>query len=99
MLLGLSSVLTAVAALAVVVALVWGCARAVRLSGLVPRPSGDRLLSLRDSLALDPRRRLLVVSCGARDVVLLTGGAQDLVVGWLDRPADADAAPDQDLAA
>jgi hypothetical protein len=29
------------------------------------------------------------VRCGARDVVLLTGGAQDLVVGWLTQPSSA----------
>jgi len=38
---------------------------------------------LQDAIALDSRRRLLVVRCGARDVVLLTGGGQDVVVGWL----------------
>jgi flagellar protein FliO/FliZ len=94
MFLGLSSLVTAVAALAVVLALVWAGARVARLSGLAPRPAGARLLALRDSLALDSRRRLLVVHCGARDVVLLTGGAQDLVVGWLDPPAGGAPSPD-----
>jgi flagellar protein FliO/FliZ len=83
MLLGFSSLLTAVAALVVVLGLVWLGARAARLTGLAPRPTGARMLALQDSIALDSRRRLLVVRCGARDVVLLTGGAQDLVVGWL----------------
>jgi flagellar protein FliO/FliZ len=83
MFLGLSSLLTAVAALVVVLALVWLGARAARLTGLAPRPTGTRMLALQDAIALDSRRRLLVVRCGARDVVLLTGGSQDLVVGWL----------------
>jgi flagellar protein FliO/FliZ len=83
MLLGFSSLLTAVAALVVVLALVWLGARAARLTGLAPRPMGTRLLALQDALALDSRRRLLVVRCGARDVVLLTGGGQDVVVGWM----------------
>jgi flagellar protein FliO/FliZ len=83
MLLGSSSLLTAVAALAVVLALVWLGARAARLTGLAPRPAGARILALQDTIALDSRRRLLVVRCGARDVVLLTGGGQDVVVGWL----------------
>jgi flagellar protein FliO/FliZ len=83
MLLGFNSLLTAVAALAGVLALVWLWARAARLTGLAPRPTGTRMLALRDAIALDSRRRLLVVRCGARDVVLLTGGGQDVVVGWL----------------
>jgi flagellar protein FliO/FliZ len=81
--LGFSSLLTAVAALVVVLALVWAGARAARFTGLAPRASSGRILTLQDAIALDSRRRLVVVRCGARDVVLLTGGAQDLVVGWL----------------
>ncbi len=34
-------------------------------------------------LALDARRRLSLVQVGGRHVLLLTGGAQDQVVGWL----------------
>jgi flagellar protein FliO/FliZ len=83
MFLGLSSLLSAGAAFVVVLALVWLGARAARLTGLAPRPAGARMLTLQDAIALDSRRRLLVVRCGGRDVVLLTGGAQDLVVGWL----------------
>ncbi len=44
-------------------------------------------MALEQVLALDPRRRLCLVRCGARRVVLLTGGAQDLLVGWLDDDA------------
>ena len=44
-------------------------------------------LGLVDSLTLDPRRRLLLVQCDGRCVLLLTG-QQDQVVGWLaDRTA------------
>ncbi len=89
MFLGLNSLLTAGAALGVVLALIWLGARAARLTGLAPRPAGTRVLALQDSLALDSRRRLLVVRCGARDVVLMTGGAQDVVVGWLPQPLPA----------
>ena len=80
---GYSSLLTAFAALVLVLALVLLGARAARLTGLAPRPTGARILVMRDAIALDSRRRLLVVRCGARDVVLLTGGGQDVVVGWL----------------
>ena len=43
------------------------------------------MLPVQDVLALDPRRRLHLVRCDERRVLLLTGGAQDVVVGWLDR--------------
>ena len=39
---------------------------------------------MQDVLALDARRRLHLVKCDQRRVLLLTGGAQDVVVGWLD---------------
>ncbi|HTW71530.1 MAG TPA: flagellar biosynthetic protein FliO [Acetobacteraceae bacterium] len=95
---GPGSLLTAVVALAAVLALVWVGARVARLGGLAPRPpAGARLLSLRDSLALDARRRLLIVRCGARDVLLLLGGTQDIVVGWLDPPV-RDNLPDKGAA-
>lgn len=45
-----------------------------------------RTLVLRESIALDPRRRIHLVQCGQRQVVLLTGGAQDVVVGWMQDP-------------
>ncbi len=89
MFLGLSSLLTAVAALVVVLALVWLGARAARFGGLAPRRSGARILMVQDVIALDSRRRLHVVRCGARDVVLLTGGGQDVVVGWMPQQGSA----------
>jgi flagellar protein FliO/FliZ len=42
-----------------------------------------RTLVVRESIALDPKRRLHIVQCGERQVILLTGGGQDLVVGWM----------------
>ena len=43
-------------------------------------------LRLRRVLALDARRRLSLVQVGGRQVLLLTGGGQDQVVGWLPEP-------------
>ena len=85
----MTSMLTAVAALAAVLALVLGIGRLARLGGFTPRGGGDgRLLAIEDSVTLDSRRTMRVVRCGDRRVVLLTGGAQDVVVGWLpDAPA------------
>jgi flagellar biosynthetic protein FliP len=81
-----TSILTAFVALAAVLALVLGAARLVRLGGLAPRGTPGRLLAAEETLALDARRTLRLVRCGEARVVLLTGGASDLVVGWL--PAD-----------
>lgn len=84
-------VLTAAAALPVVLGLIWLAGRLARVSGIGLRRSPGakgRALALEESLALDQRRRLLLVRCEAGRVLLLTGGT-DLVVGWLppDPPA------------
>jgi flagellar protein FliO/FliZ len=46
-------------------------------------PLPGRTLYLRETLAVDPRRRLHIVEVGDRKLLLLTGGANDVVVGWL----------------
>jgi flagellar protein FliO/FliZ len=83
----IATTLTALAALAVVLGLVWLASRAARWGGLVPRVTGLRRLAVLDALALDSRRRLTLVRCDDRSVLLLTGGTQDLVVGWLKQPS------------
>ncbi|HEY6432778.1 MAG TPA: flagellar biosynthetic protein FliO [Acetobacteraceae bacterium] len=78
------SLLTALAALAAVLVLIWLSARGARLAGLASRaPGAGRLLRVQDSIALDTRRRLHLVRCADRQVLLMTGGGQDVVVGWL----------------
>ncbi len=77
--------LLAAAALAGVVALLLLLGRAARqfgLGGAAPRGATRRLV-LQDSLAIDPKRRLVLVRCDGRDVLLLTGGGADQVVGWI----------------
>lgn len=82
-----NSLLLAAAALAVVLGLIWLAQRAAR-AGLLPTrliaPMADGPLAIVQVQALDPRRRLLLVRCADRHVLLLTGGPQDLVVGWLE---------------
>lgn len=74
--------LTAAAALAGVLAVILLAARLARRAGLAPRAGAGRL-RVEEALALDARRRLLIVRCDGRALLLLTGGAQDQVVGWL----------------
>jgi flagellar protein FliO/FliZ len=84
MILAANSILTAAGALLAVLGLIWLAGRLARSGGMARRPAGGGCLAVQDVVALDARRRLLVVRCGERRVLLLTGGAQDLVVGWLD---------------
>jgi flagellar protein FliO/FliZ len=78
-----ATMLTALAALAAVLGLVWLASRAARWGGLAPRQTGSRRLVVQDAIALDARRRLTLVRCDDQCVLLLTGGAQDVVVGWV----------------
>ena len=83
-----TSVFTAVAALAAVLLLILLIGRLARMTRFGrPGRSGPSRLTLQDSLVLDPRRRLVLVQCDGRSVLLLTGPT-DRVVGWL-----PDAAP------
>jgi flagellar protein FliO/FliZ len=75
--------LTAAASLVAVLGLVLLGGRLLRASGFAPAAKTGTRLALQESLALDARRRLVLVRCDGRDVLLLTGGAQDQVVGWL----------------
>jgi flagellar protein FliO/FliZ len=76
------------AALAAVIGLVLLARRALALlpPGFAPRsvPVRGGALALEQVLALDTRRRLVLVRCGERRLLLLTGGTRDLALGWLD---------------
>ncbi|MBR0656390.1 flagellar biosynthetic protein FliO [Plastoroseomonas arctica] len=76
----------AAGALIAMVALMLLLGRAARLTGLAPRGGGQRL-RVEESLALDARRRLTLVRIDGRAMVLLTGGATDLCLGWVPETA------------
>ena len=78
------SLLTAGAALAAVLALIWLIQRVLTRTGLV-RVSNPavRSLGIEERMAIDAKRSLLLVRCGERRILLLTGGVADTVVGWL----------------
>jgi flagellar protein FliO/FliZ len=88
MLTGFASVMPALSftwpalALGVVIGLIFLSQRAFRATGYYRRQAGQRLAVV-EALALDPRRRLHLIRCENRSLLLLTGGTQDLVVGWL----------------
>lgn len=73
--------LQACAALCGVLLLLWLTARGARATGLAKREG--RRLAVQEVLALDGRRRLLLLRCDGREMLLLTGGGQDSLLGWL----------------
>lgn len=78
--------LTAAAALGGIVGLILLIGRALRHTSLARPGSSGRLLIVKDTIALDTRRRLHLIQHGDRAVLLLTGGESDVVVGWVDWP-------------
>lgn len=77
-----TTLLLAAASLAAVLGLVLLAARAARATGFGRAGPGQRLI-LRETLALDRARRLVLVQCDGRDLLLVIGGGTDAVVGWL----------------
>ena len=73
--------MTAAGALVAVAGLVLLAGHLARRAGFAP--SGAGRLRMEAALALDARRRLVIVRCDGRALLLLTGGPQDQVVGWL----------------
>lgn len=69
-----------------ILALIGAAAKVFQSVGWRPQVRSGRTLILRESIALDPRRRVHLVQCGQRQVMLLTGGAQDVVIGWMQDP-------------
>jgi flagellar protein FliO/FliZ len=78
--------LLVISALIGVIVLIGAATRLFQFSIWRSQPRSGRTLILRESIALDPRRRVHLVQCGQRQVVLLTGGAQDVVIGWMQEP-------------
>ncbi len=81
--------LKALAALGAVVLLAFAALRALRAATAgAAKPGGRRRLGVQEVLALDPKRRLVLVRCDGRDLLLLTGGAREVSLGWLPAPGD-----------
>lgn len=72
----------ALAGVVLVILLIGRLARTTRFG----RARIEGRLRVMDSLSLDTRRKLVLVSCDGRALLLLTG-PQDQVVGWLPEAA------------
>jgi flagellar protein FliO/FliZ len=82
---GWTGLLTSALALAGVLGALVLALRGARAAGLAR--NGGRRLAVEEAIALDTRRRLVLVRCDGRHLLLLTGGAQEAVLGWLPETA------------
>lgn len=82
-------------ALGFTLALIWLAARALTiisrkaaLPGLPSRriSSSSTMLTVESVTAIAPRRRVIVLRWGEQRLAVLTGGPQDLSLGWLPPP-------------
>ncbi len=78
----LQAILTAGAALGAVLGIIVLAGRGARMLRLA-RPIAARRLMLLEALPLDRTRRLHLVACDGRELLLLIGGGTDQVVAWL----------------
>lgn len=77
------TLLLAGAVLAGLCALLLLTPRLIRSLGYDPSARPGRRLAVVEATAIDPRRRLVLARCDGREVLLLIGGATDIVIGWL----------------
>ena len=86
-----SLTIKALAALGAVVLLAFAALRALRVAapGAAIPGGRHRRLAVQEVLPLDPKRRLVLVRCDDRDLLILTGGAGDVSLGWLPAPGGA----------
>ncbi len=79
--LSLPMLLTSLAALAVVLAGLALLLRGLRAAGAGRAPG--RRIKVEEAMAIDSRRRVVLLRCDGRHLLLLTGGGTDLVLGWV----------------
>jgi flagellar protein FliO/FliZ len=77
------SILTGITSLAAIIAFIVLITRLMRHRLLPVTGQAARALKLCETLSIDPRRRVLLLECEGSKVLLLTGGNQDQVLGWM----------------
>jgi flagellar biogenesis protein FliO len=82
----LSTVPLAIAALAATIGAILLAAAIARRSGLAAAARSGRRLAVIETVALDPRRRLVLARIDQAEALLLVGGESDQVVGWVTPP-------------
>ncbi|MCQ8241675.1 flagellar biosynthetic protein FliO [Rhizosaccharibacter radicis] len=81
----LSDILTSLGALALVLGLLGLIRYGARFRDRSVRSSASSALRVEGTLPLDARRRVHMITCDGRRLLLLTGGSNDVAIGWLDR--------------
>lgn len=90
----ISTIPLALAALAATVGAIYLLAAVARRSGLAATARPGRRLSVVETVALDPRRRLVLARCDGAEALLLVGGESDQVVGWVTPPGAGSVQPE-----
>jgi hypothetical protein len=87
-------VLSTLLALGLTLALIWLAARLLMIfSPILLRPgaprtsTGSAILTLESVTPIAPRRRVIVLRYGEQRLAVLTGGPQDVSLGWLPPPS------------
>ena len=86
-----SPVLSTLLALSITLALIWLGAKLVMITSLTarlgishsPMSSSSPALTIDSVTAIAPRRKLIVLRYGEHRLAILTGGPQDISLGWL----------------
>lgn len=79
-----TTVLTVFVSFVIVITLILLCRYGLKY--LEPYLIGNkrtRYLSLVETLSLDQRRRVSLIRCGSRHCIVLTGGGNDVFLGWI----------------
>ena len=83
----LTPIFSTIASLAAVLVLILVIGRVLRTTRTMRlRGGATQRLRVLESLSIDPKRRVVLLECDGRSVLLLTG-VQDQVVGWLPEAA------------
>jgi len=86
---GLQAQLWVLGALALTLALapvVVALLRRLGAVGTALTPGRQRRLAIVEAMALDPRRRLVILRCDGHEALLVVGGGSDALLGWLPAP-------------
>ncbi len=94
-------VLSTLLALSITLALIWlGSMLVTTISrtgvpGILDRriSSSSAMLTIESVTAIAPRRRVIVLRYGEHRLAVLTGGAQDISLGWLPPPPSSSPFP------
>jgi len=82
----LSTVPLAIAALAATIGAILLAAAIARRSGIAAAARPGRRLAVVETVALDPRRRLVLARVDGAEALLLVGGESDQMLGWVTAP-------------